>query len=213
MSFSRLSYDPCAYKTNLKQSLGPGNYFTGQPRLDCQVCFPEDTHFMMGQSHIGPVQNGIGGSTCKDTLLIDTSSELLGLNRPTTKCPSEKYQKKNVPHCNLLPPQTCQYVKTEDTRLSNPPCNLAGTGWNRWEWLCKNPQENVTTPFDHNICSRILAKDNHRPLIPTPISPVPTLPPWNNSDEMYKSPWMSCTSRPGDIHIPSTSWKHCDSIY
>ena len=24
---------------------------------------------------------------------------------------------------------------SEDTRLSNPPCNLRGTGWNRWEWL------------------------------------------------------------------------------
>jgi hypothetical protein len=42
-------------------------------------------------------------------------------------------------------------MMTDDSRLSNPPCNLRGTGWNRWEWLCLNPQERVEIPFDWNI--------------------------------------------------------------
>ena len=57
----------------------------------------------------------------------------------------------------------------EDTRLSNPPCTLRGTGWNRWEWLCQDPQEELR-PFDFNISNRIAAKDAHRPCIPIPIS-------------------------------------------
>ena len=49
----------------------------------------------------------------------------------------------------------CQ-IPAEDTRLSNPSCNLRGTGWNRWEWLCLNPQEKVEVPFDYNISNRII---------------------------------------------------------
>ena len=62
------------------------------------------------------------------------------------------------------------------TRLSNPSCNLRGTGWNRWEWLCDNPQERVLMPFDTNISNRLVVKDNHRPVIPKLIDQTPILP-------------------------------------
>ena len=38
-------------------------------------------------------------------------------------------------------------IPAEDTRLSNPPCNLRGTGINRWEYLDRNPQEFFEVPF------------------------------------------------------------------
>ena len=57
----------------------------------------------------------------------------------------------------------------EEIRTSNPPCNLRGTGWNRWEWLCMDPQERVLMPFDNMVSNRIIVKDNHRPCVPNPI--------------------------------------------
>ena len=68
------------------------------------------------------------------------------------------------------------FIGSEDTRLSNPACNLRGTGWNRWEWLCLDPQERVLMPFDYNINNRLVVKDNHRPCIPKPIDVTPSLP-------------------------------------
>jgi hypothetical protein len=65
---------------------------------------------------------------------------------------------------------------TENTRLSNPSCNLRGTGWNRWEWLCQDPQERVEIPFDYNINNRLVVRDNHRPLIPKPLDQSAALP-------------------------------------
>ena len=71
----------------------------------------------------------------------------------------------------------CDMPSQEDTRITNPACNLRGTGWNRWEWLCMDPQERVLMPFDNMISNRIIVKDNHRPCIPKPISIEPSLPP------------------------------------
>ena len=73
----------------------------------------------------------------------------------------------------------CVMPTREDTRLSNPPSTLRGTGWNRWEWLCLNPQERVLEPFDFNIQTTLVARDNHRPSLPRPVDqtlafPVPT---------------------------------------
>jgi hypothetical protein len=44
-------------------------------------------------------------------------------------------------------------------RLSNPPCTLRATGWNRFDPLFHNPQETFETPFDHYIPSRLLDKE------------------------------------------------------
>ena len=58
--------------------------------------------------------------------------------------PGERASDNNLKHW-----KDC-YIPAEDTRLSNPSCNLRGTGWNRWEWLCLNPQDRVEIPFDFN---------------------------------------------------------------
>ena len=80
----------------------------------------------------------------------------------------QKNAKLCVDNTNMIHFKNC-FKPTEDTRLSNPACNLRGTGWNRWEWLCRNPQERVEIPFDFQIDSVIVAKDNHRPCVPNPL--------------------------------------------
>ncbi len=105
---------------------------------------------------------------------IDDSSELLGLNYKTTKCNSDEYAPmKYAPtgcKVNLQDNSRKCIASWEDTRLSNPPSTLRGTGINRWEWLCFDPQENVIGDLDRfPINYRMVAKDNHVPLIETPL--------------------------------------------
>ena len=53
------------------------------------------------------------------------------------------------------------------THYYNPPCTLRGTGWNRWEWLCQNPQNRAIVPFNRGLFigvnTNLMARDNHRP--------------------------------------------------
>lgn len=59
------------------------------------------------------------------------------------------------------------YFGTEDTRLSNPPSTLRGTGINRFAPLCFNPQEKILFPGDYHVPTRLVFRDNHRPCIPS----------------------------------------------
>ena len=45
-------------------------------------------------------------------------------------------------------------------RLTNAPCTLRATGWNRWIDLPHNPQDNFETSFDFFVPSRTQSKDN-----------------------------------------------------
>ena len=181
MSFNRLPYDNCSYEQVLRETTGPGFYQLTTPPNSCQPCHPKDPRVRL--------QSG-GVSLNKNTHLIDVNSELIGISRNLSSCPKRRY----LPDCNssqhcgaqssmgvdtsndtskvkinyekeVIPFTDC-FLPTEDTRLSNPPCNLRGTGINRWEWLCKNPQAETEVPFDFQISSRILSKINHRPCIP-----------------------------------------------
>ena len=72
-------------------------------------------------------------------------------------------------------------IAPEDTRLSNPACNLRGTGFNRWEHLDRNPQETFEVPrsnglFAPTVSTRIIVKDNHRPCLPKLIDQSESLP-------------------------------------
>lgn len=180
MSFNRLPYDTCSYEQTLAETTGPGHYQLSTPPNSCSPCHPTDVRIRL--------QSG-GVALNKETNLIDIDSELIGISRNLTQCPERKYlpDSDNSKLCGAsggkypsLSKVTINSQKehirfdncfngSEDTRLSNPPCNLRGTGWNRWEWLCKNPQANLEEPYDFQINTRILAKNNHRACIPNPI--------------------------------------------
>ena len=191
MSSNRLKYDEGSVRKDLQESVDPGNYYLSTPFVSCPgktSCFPSNPDLRLQKE---------GASLDKSRFLVDVGSDLKGLNinpgpyRGNSKDPEHKY----VPVCqdnlcnsgepcgqggigncksgingnNLHHLSDCFNHPSEDTRISNPSCNLRGTGWNRWEWLCKNPQENIEIPFDYNISNRIVVKDNHRPCIPNPI--------------------------------------------
>ena len=179
MSFTRINDDNGAYEQKLAESVGVGFYKLNEPAVSCEPCYPWAPTVRLQHQ---------GDSIDTSKNLIDIDSELLNITRKDSKCPSKKYLPKCEGNCDDLKTQkpfcedTCHtnfkdcFFHEESTRLSNPTCTLRGTGWNRWDWLCKNPQANVFAPFDMNVSTRTLAKDNHRPIIPTPIDPTYVLP-------------------------------------
>ena len=230
MSFTNLSYDKGAYTSVLNQSVGPGVYRLGEPSISCgkngenSQCYPYPPTVRLQRQ---------GDSISKNNLLIDVDSELLGITRKLSEDPNKQFQPQCVDkvcssgescgqgvagQCSGMKPgqragdedlrhwQDC-YIPAEDTRLSNPSCNLRGTGWNRFEWLCLNPQDRVEIPFDHNISNRIVVKDNHRPCIPNPVDPTQALP---KGGELPCEPTqLTCAAftQPNSVH-----WQTADNI-
>ena len=199
MSFNRLNYDSCQYKQNITESTGPGSYQLTTPPIACEPCYPEDPQLRLQHSGDGvdpkralidvdsellnitrprskcPSRKWIPECDNYDAKGYPCGQGVVGTCR---KCP-DATAPSNLRREDKCPDQFAQTVRNwrdcgnrvEDTRLMNPPCNLRGTGFNRWEWLCLNPQDRTEMPFDTNICNRIIVKDNHRPCIPKLKSP------------------------------------------
>jgi hypothetical protein len=157
MSFSRLPYDDCAYTHKLSESVS-GNQYMINPLFanHCDACYVPSSTVRLQKR--GPRTREDDGE------IVDVNSELLGLTRKSSQCPSQKY----IPGASNHRPKThalreCNALDPEPSRLSNPPCTLKGKAINRWQYLCHNPQDKIETPFPTDVSTRMLAKDNHRP--------------------------------------------------
>ena len=232
MSFNRLNYDTCEYKQTLAQSIGPGHYQINTPPISCEACYPYPPSTRLQRSggsvdmskYMIDVDSEMlnitrAASKCPSHKFLPSCPDCISESGEpcgqgvTNDCKTCDGQLKNGEMCptnfskglNSFP--DCNILPQEETRISNPPCNLRGTGWNRWEWLCLNPQERIEIPFDWNISNRIVVKDNHRPCIPTPIDPVPSLP---------KGGTIPCEKTNGTCSAPtnpvSVQWRHLDEI-
>lgn len=209
MSWNRQSWDECAYQHKLRETVGPADYILNMPKLDCDACFSPDPSVRL--SSMPRISKGV--SECQDVSWIDVDSTMKNINRKASQCPSNKHFPGND-QCSLGAVKDCAIAKNlpqEDTRLSNPPCTLRCSGWNRWEWLCRNPQEKALVAFDYNINNRLIVKDNHHPCVKYPITDQ-ALPPLNGmSDEM---PVNQCGSRtPYDEWTESTTWRSCKTYH
>lgn len=202
-AMNKLRYDESTYTFDLRQSIGPGDYALGTPVPHCRPCLQSDARVTTGTT---------GGSECARVSLVDVESDLHNITRQATGCPKGKYRP--TPPCALRSYPDCRGTPSEDTRLSNPPCTLRGTGWNRWEWLCTDPQERVMVPFDFNVDTAIVAKDNHRPHVARPLDQTLALPAGKHARTPAEGmpDWMirGCDGKPlpaGDI--PTVAWRGC----
>lgn len=200
MSFSRLNYDDCTYTHILRESVAPGDYSISTPRVDCGNCYFPSPDVRIDH---------YGAGKCKE--LIDVDSELMGITRKGTNCPTGKYLPKPNEFCEMKLGKDCMGMTAEETRLSNPPCTLRGTGWNRWEWLCQDPQDKVLIPFDYMINNRLLSKDNHRPCVQDPIDQRGSLPPKANN--MFNPGYIPRNKTKESFDdIPGPTWANCAKI-
>jgi hypothetical protein len=212
MSFSRNIFDEESYKQIINQSVGPGLYSYNVPKHSCDPCYPSAPTVRMQKQ---------GVSHLKGVPLVDVDSELSGITRKLSRnindsympsCPDNVCNSGEVcgqgviGNCGIHTDEQLQHWKecftpAEDTRLSNPSCNLRSTGWNRWEHLiCGNPQDRVEIPFNWNISNRILSKDNHRPCIPNPIDPTPALPMGGEMPCEQTSRTCAVATQPASVH-------------
>ncbi len=167
-NMNRRKYDGCKTSDDLRVTTGPGRYQLDEPNKYCDACFaPEPTIR----------QQKWGASLNSQFTKTDVESDLLNINRPTTKTACNLYNplKNDVNAAQTEPVKECSFPQTF-TRLVDPPCTMRSTGWNRWEWLCDNPQETVMVPFDNLITTRLQQKDQFRPCIPKPQDPTALLP-------------------------------------
>ena len=167
-SFNRRTYDGCKTSDDLRLTTGPGRYQLDAPPQYCNASFaPEATIHMQ---RWGAAQNSQYAKT-------DVESDLLNINRPTTKTVCNQYdpQKDKINKAAATNAKETSFPQT-NSRLVDPPCTLRSSGWNRWEWLCDNPQEGVMIPFDNFVTTRLQQKDQYRPCIPKPIDSASILP-------------------------------------
>jgi len=164
---TRLNYDECSYEEKLKRAVGPGLYNLNVPVVDANNkgdYLPNDPSVRF--------QN-YSRSLCSMNTAVDDSSELLGLNYKNSKCNTENYlpnSYKKTSGCDITKDSDRSFfTPQESTRLSNPTGTLKETGINRWQWLHNNPQDFALECFDRIPTNyRMVAKDNHVPLIEFP---------------------------------------------
>jgi hypothetical protein len=212
MSFNRLKYDNCSVKKYNQQSTGPGNYQYDTPIM-CNNCLNDNPRIINQKtgvsinSHVdwrfysGPVDVESDlfnlnrpmtdcptkkyipkcdkdactnqGEIC-GTGTLDTCTDSKNPLREPWMRPGDN-NLVNFPNC---------FFPTEDTRLSNPPETLRGTGWNRFNPLCHNPQVQITFPGEYLTPTRLVFRDNHRPSVTQP--KVNDMNPWEKLRECPK---------------------------
>ena len=134
MSSNHLKYDTCAYATTIKESTEPLEYYLYRGKYEvCEAC-----------------PNGDFTNNIDFPSRADVESELFGLTRPGTDCPSLKYdptKKFNYPL--FSPPIICQNIYgLTPSNLVNPTSNMLNEN-NLGVNLCSLP--NKTKPIIENF--------------------------------------------------------------
>ena len=200
MAFNRLNYDDDTFVTKLNESIGPGAYCLQKPRIDCGDCT-----FYAPSVNLNMFNDGM----CEKDL-IDVDSELIGITRNSSRCPSRKYLPQDEPFCKVKKgTKNCDFLTAEPTLISNPKATNKETTVNRWEWMCQDPQRKALISFDYNINNRLITKDNFRACKPNPMDQSGLLPPACN--KFIKYDWSSRYNNVANT-IPNTALGYCDNI-
>jgi hypothetical protein len=154
MSFTRFHDDPCRVKKQLQEMTGPGRYIINKPGWGDTPCYMEDPYMRMQQW---------GGNLRTNTTNLE--SDLMGLTRRLTKdCDENNYEKEAVKSTPISYP-TCTSV-TGQSRVTDPAWWYRDLEQNHRYILPLDPQENICKPFQNNLNTRILEKDNFVVTIP-----------------------------------------------
>jgi hypothetical protein len=128
-------------------------YYVNPPEARCPTSFPVDVTTRIQQSGDGWVAG---------QWRTDVESDLRGINRVgiRVKCDDKLYN----PETNNMNNRGYENAPDESfpqifNRLTNPPCTLRATGWNRWQNLPHQPQVTFEQPFDFYIPARTMDKE------------------------------------------------------
>ena len=164
MSFTRFNYDPCRTKKLLEESTGPGRYMLNKPGWGDKPCFFADPQVRM-QGWGANLRNVPGGAP------IDIDSDLLGITRQLTKdCSKKEYPKTGITFSTKKEYPTCKQEMTSQSRATHPSFLYRDLEQSNRYPLFLDPQENVCMPFQNNLNTQLLERDNFVPKIPCPMN-------------------------------------------
>jgi hypothetical protein len=128
-------------------------YMVNPPEARCPTSFPVDATVRIQQSGDGWVTG---------QWRTDVESDLRGINRVGVRiwCDKKLYN----PDTNNMNNRGYENPPDESfpmifNRLTNPPCTLRATGWNRWQQMPHQPQLTFEQPFDFYIPARNMDKE------------------------------------------------------
>ena len=155
MSFTRFHDDPCRINKQLQESTDPGRYMLNVPGNGDKPYYIEDPYIRI---------QGWGANLRTNT--INLESNLKGLNQPLSRdCLQNNYVKTAVNSSPISYPST-QPSFVEQSRVTHPAWTYRDLEQTNWYYPQLNPQENVCFPFQNNLSTRILEKNNYVAKIP-----------------------------------------------
>ena len=155
MASTRFKYDDCRTKKALQQSTDPGRWILNVPGNGADPCYMEDPQIIIQKW---------GGNLRTNT--INLESNLKGLNQPLSRdCLQNNYLKTAVYSSPISYPST-QPSFVEQSRVTHPAWTYRDLEQTNWYYPQLNPQENVCIPFQNNLSTRILEKNNYVTKIP-----------------------------------------------
>jgi hypothetical protein len=155
MSFTRFHDDPCRINKQLQESTDPGRYMLNVPGNGDKPYYIEDPYVRI---------QGWGANLRTNT--INLESNLKGLNQPLSRdCLQNNYLKTAVDSSPISYPSCCPSF-VEQSRVTHPAWTYRDLEQTNWYYPQLNPQENVCFPFQNNLSTRILEKNNYVTKIP-----------------------------------------------
>ncbi len=147
MASTRYIYDNCRVEKQLQESTGPGKYMLNVPGQGNTLSFFDDPHIRMQKW---------GGNLHNNFFNLERELQLPSFN--LKDCFNFKEErilsiKKDTNNNNN--------EITNQSRVTHPIWTFREKECNNFDYLFMNPQENVCYPFENNISTRILEKDNY----------------------------------------------------
>jgi hypothetical protein len=158
MAFTRFHDDPARIQKQMEISSFSGRYFLNTPGQGTDLPFLEDPQIRLQQWGANLQYNP-----------VSIESELRGLYRPLNRdlVKENDYKTHRFERNGILPAMNMHYRTeqpfVEESRATNPAWMYRDVDIQRWEMPFINPQEAIEQPFNWNVQTRILEKDNFTP--------------------------------------------------
>lgn len=154
MSFTRFHDDPCRIQKQLQQSTDPGRYMINVPGNGLTPSYMVDPCMRMQKW---------GANLMTNT--IDLESKLMGIDRRLDR-DCTVYTENPVLSEKIQYPNQAPFI--EQPRATEPAWMVREIEQNNWGILQLDPQENVIMPFQNNLSTRVIEKNNFVATAPDP---------------------------------------------
>lgn len=157
MAFTRFHDDPCRINKQLQESTGLGRYMLNVPGNGSKPLYMDDPHIRLQKW---------GGNLMTNTVSVE--SDLFGLSRNFNRdiLNENDYKKHAVKSQAINYPSNSE--TTDQSRATHPAWMLRDLEQFKPQILIFNPQENTCYPFQNNLNTRTLERDNFVAKFPNP---------------------------------------------